>query len=236
MKLIVLGSKGPLPLPGDACSSYLLEDEGHFLLVDAGSGSLSHLLEYTALSSLDAVVLSHLHFDHMSDALVMQYSLTAQPLPLYAPLEPAGGLAQLLSFGGFRHTPTAPGNVADIAGWRLFFGPARHPVPCTGIRVERGGRVFGYTGDSNDCPEQTEFFRGADFLLADAGMAPEAWKEASPHRTPEMCGKLAAEARVKRLMITHFGPTQDPALAALEAEKAFGAPVLCARAHESARV
>ena len=74
MYLTILGNNGPFPAPGGACSSYLLEsDSGETkLLIDAGTGSLARLMDIARPETLDAVVLSHLHFDHMSDLLPMQ--------------------------------------------------------------------------------------------------------------------------------------------------------------------
>ena len=94
MYLTILGNNGPFPAPGGACSSYLLEsDSGETkLLIDAGTGSLARLMDIARPETLDAVVLSHLHFDHMSDLLPMQYALQfsarERPLPRVPPPPP----------------------------------------------------------------------------------------------------------------------------------------------------
>ena len=95
MKLTILGNNGPYPCAGGACSGYLLSsDSGRTkLLIDCGTGTLANLSKHLAWDALDAVILSHLHFDHMSDMLPMQYALQfhsrAEALPVYAPLTPA---------------------------------------------------------------------------------------------------------------------------------------------------
>jgi len=231
MKLTILGNRGPLPLPGEACSAYLLESGDHALLIDAGSASLPHLLEYRKLTELDAVILSHLHFDHCSDALVMQYSTKAHPLPLYCPAEPAAVLSDLTGFDGFIAREAREGETVEIGPFTVTFGPAKHPVPCLSVKVEAEGKAFGYTGDSNDCSDQEDFFSGVDLLLADAGMTEAAWKLFSPHRTPAMCGKLAQEAGAKMLVLSHFGPTQTPDAAEAEAAQCFSGAVVGARVH-----
>ena len=94
MKLTILGCNGPYPAAGGACSGYLLEsDSGDTcILIDCGTGALANLMASGALDRLDAVVLSHLHYDHMSDMLPMQYALQFDPrptpLPVYAPEAP----------------------------------------------------------------------------------------------------------------------------------------------------
>ena len=98
MFLTVLGRHGPYPRPGGACSGYLIEDGATRVLVDCGSGVLSRLLGILRPEELDAIVLSHLHFDHCSDLFVMRYALDQQErsrrgarsvrVPLYTPAEP----------------------------------------------------------------------------------------------------------------------------------------------------
>ena len=95
MKLTILGNNGPYPAPGGACSGYLLSsDSGNTnVLLDCGTGVLSNLSRHLPWESLSAVILSHLHYDHMSDLLPMQYALQfhprSAPLPVIAPETPS---------------------------------------------------------------------------------------------------------------------------------------------------
>ena len=68
MRLTVLGCAGSFPGPDSACSAYLVEADGFRLLLDFGTGSLSALQRYAGLVAVDAILLSHLHCDHMLDA------------------------------------------------------------------------------------------------------------------------------------------------------------------------
>src|ERR1700753_4206486 len=92
MRLTVLGCAGSFPGPESACFAYLFEAEGFRLLMDFGSGSLSALQRYSDLNAIDAVLLTHLHCDHMLDAcqyLVARRAYPPGPLPpvrVYAPL------------------------------------------------------------------------------------------------------------------------------------------------------
>ena len=81
MFLTVLGRHGPYPRAGGACSGYLIEDGATRVLVDCGSGVLSRLLGILRAEELDAIVLSHLHFDHCCDLFVMLYALDFQDVP-----------------------------------------------------------------------------------------------------------------------------------------------------------
>ena len=204
MKLTVLGNNGPYPSDGGACSGYLLSsDSGNTnILIEFGTGTLAALPRFISYEKLDAVVLSHLHFDHMSDILPMQYALQFHPraeaLPVYTPETPENVRALL-------NAPCySPRKIEDIVIGEisLSFCPVRHPVETYALRAECDGKVFVYTGDTNEIEILDSFAAGADLLLADAGLSAQDWKMAAPHLSAEGCGKLAARCGAKKLLLT----------------------------------
>lgn len=225
MKLTILGNNGPYPVSGGACSGYLLSsDSGKTnVLIECGTGVLAALPEYIAFEALDAVILSHLHFDHMSDLLPMQYALQfhprSLPLPVFAPANPAPVRALL-------NAPCyAPGEIADlqIGEMRFSFCPVRHPVETYALRAECDGKVFVYTGDTNETEVLDSFAAGCDLLLADAGLSAADWKMEAPHLSAAGCGKLAQRCGAKRLLLTHLNPKYTPTQHEAEAQVHFPA-------------
>ena len=75
MKLTVLGNNGPYPAAGSACSGYLLQSGAANILIDCGNGVLSNIQKIISLDELDAVILTHLHSDHISDMYVLKYAI-----------------------------------------------------------------------------------------------------------------------------------------------------------------
>lgn len=223
MKLTILGNNGPYPAPGGACSGYLLEsDSGNTtILIDCGAGVLANLMEAGALDRLDAVVLSHLHYDHMSDLLTMQYAIQfhprKHPLPVYAPNTPEQVRA-LLDCGCYDLWPCEDVTIGEM---RVSFNPARHPVETKAIAVACDGARFVFTGDSNTDALLELFCENADLLLADAGLSEADWKPAAPHFSAALCGKLARDAHAKRLLLTHFNPKYAPGDLLTEARQCF---------------
>ena len=61
MELIVLGSAGAWPGPGQAASGYLVREDGFNLVLDLGTGALSNLQRHVPHQDVDAIVLSHEH-------------------------------------------------------------------------------------------------------------------------------------------------------------------------------
>ena len=212
MKLQILGNNGPYPTPGGACSGYLLtSDSGDTrILIDCGTGVLNRLLDACSLDKLDAVVLSHLHYDHMSDMLPLQYALQlnprSTPLPVYAPAEPEGVYA-LLDCPYFDLWPAEDVTVGEM---RVSFTPARHPVPTNAVAVTCDGERFVFTGDTNQDTLVELFCEGASLLLADCGFLARDHRFTAPHLSAELCGRLAKRAHVKKLLLTHLNPRYEP--------------------------
>lgn len=212
MILRVLGCNGPYPAPGGACSGYLVSsDSGETnVLLDMGPGVMGRLFEHLALDRLDALVLSHLHYDHMSDALALQYALqfsSRQNLRVFAPEEPANVRALLKANERMDFSPMESATVGEL---RLTFCSAVHPVPAFAVAIEGDGRRLVYTGDTNESDAVELFVDGADLLLADAGLLEADWKKRSPHLSSKRCAELKRRARVKRMVLTHLSPRYDP--------------------------
>ena len=104
----------------------------------------------------------------------------------------------------------------------------RHPVAAFGFRVEAGGRVLAYTGDTDSCEALVPLLTGADLALVEAGFeAAEATR--GIHLTPERAGQAVAGAGgVGRLVLTHLPPWADREAARREAEEAWPGPLTLA--------
>ncbi|MBQ9040810.1 MAG: MBL fold metallo-hydrolase [Clostridia bacterium] len=223
MILKILGNNGPYPAPGGACSGYLLtSDSGDtHILIDCGTGVLNRLMDECPPKDLDAVVLSHLHYDHMSDMLPMQYALQFDPrqtpLPVYAPEEPEAVRA-LLDCPCYDLWPAEDFTVGEM---RVSFTPARHPVPTNAVSVTCDGKRFVFTGDSNQDALVELFCEGADLLLADCGLSNADHRFTAPHYSAGLCGQLAANTHAGRLLLTHLNPKYVPDALLSEARIAF---------------
>lgn len=223
MKLTVLGCNGPYPAAGGACSGYLLEAENTRVLLDCGTGVLAALTARMAPEKLDAVVLSHLHYDHMSDMLPLIYRMQGKGrLPVYAPSAPAE--VRSLLAGAFEMHDLE--HAERIGALSLSVLPVRHPVPCFAVRYAGEGKSFCYTGDTNTCDGLTSWARDCDLLLADACFTDALWAENKPHLSARLAAQAAREAGAKRLVLTHFTPGIDQSTLLSEARQAFPEAVL----------
>ncbi len=124
MKLTVLGNNGPYPAAGGACSGYLLREGDTSILIDCGNGVLSNLQKIIPFENLDAIILTHLHSDHVSDLMVLKYAVQIKKkrgrfdrnLPVYAPPEPEEEYRRLDVKDAFDLGPVNGDLVLEIGG------------------------------------------------------------------------------------------------------------------------
>ncbi|MEL7609854.1 MAG: MBL fold metallo-hydrolase [Bacillota bacterium] len=231
MKLTVLGKNGPFPRAGGACSGYLLESGDVRLVLDMGNGTLSRLLQACGLERISAVLLSHLHSDHMSDMLILRYALAQlrargkdvpMPLSVITPSEPEAEFRQLASFGVYDMTLAEDGMRLRFGDLSVTLHRMIHPVPSFAFSITDGEKRFFYTGDTAYFPQLAELCEGHDLLLADSGLlSSDKTTMVAAHMTAKEVGEIARDARVKRLLCTHiWGGYQDDEVLA-EAKEAF---------------
>ncbi|MGI8998667.1 MAG: MBL fold metallo-hydrolase [Candidatus Limnocylindria bacterium] len=244
MRLTVLGRSPARPNPGEACAGYLVEGGGARLLFDIGPGIVAQLLRRHHPDDLDAVVVSHMHADHMLDLVTLRY---VYPWRRLSPDErlrvvlPPGSADQLLDLakgvGGAKHFEDAFQLSEHDGSTALRFGSVtitpretQHYIPCWGFRVEADGRRLAYTADTAPCDGLTDLADDADLLLSEATLR-SLDEDAQPpeprgHLTPAEAGIAARNGGVRRLVLTHLPVNGDDANWALrDANAAFGSEV-----------
>ena len=79
IRLTILGKSPSWQDRDGACSGYLARLGEFRLLIDCGSGVFAKLRVHDAYERVNAVVLTHLHADHMMDLAPFAYALTYGP-------------------------------------------------------------------------------------------------------------------------------------------------------------
>jgi len=243
MKLTILGSSASTPTRTNPASGYLVEHGDTSLWMDAGTGTFMELARRTDPSSLDAVVISHMHVDHCSDLFGLYGYLAygpslARPVPVYVP---HGGARMLADFAGasdghvfhevLRFREVAASDTAQIGQFALRFGTSVHSVTANVTRIEASGRTLVYSGDAGPGGDLQEMATGADVLMCEASLA--GIRDAQTYRfhlTAAEAGEIAAWAGVGHLVLTHIPHSIDPEQSVDEASAHFSGPVSYAAA------
>jgi len=253
MRITVLGKSPSWQDADGACSGYLVEDEGVCMLLDCGNGVFSKLRRYRDYTTVDAVVISHLHADHFLDLVPYSYALTyaprQQPVPvdrwpgtddpakpiLYAPQGARDTFRQVVGAWG---QPGLVENAFDLREYavddRLEVGPLHvrfHEVPhfiethAIEVADSNGGGRFTYGADSRPTDELVEFAQGTDLLMVEATLPRPERTGIRGHLTPAEAGDHGRRARARRLVLTHISDELDATWAREEAERTFGGDV-----------
>jgi len=248
VKLTVVGCSGSFPGPDSPASCYLVHVEGFRLLLDLGSGALGPLQRHTAIENVNAVILSHLHADHCLDMCGYYVARRYHPagplptIPVYGPADtrdrlsraydvpPAAGMTGEFSFHTF------PVGAFDVGPFRLTAVPVSHPVETHAVRVEYGGRVLTYSGDTAPNEGLVRAAKGADLFLCEASFHTGRDTVPDLHLNGQEAGEHAARAGVGRLLVTHIPPWNDPQRTLAEAANAYDGPTELARAGATYRI
>lgn len=239
MRLTILGCAGSFPGPDAPCSSYLVEADGFRLLLDFGTGALTGLQRYASLTSVDAIMLSHLHADHILDAcsyVVVRRYAPDGPYPTLPVYGPAGTAARLGAAYGegplddvYEFHELRPGTLS-VGPFTVTVDRMNHPVETYGMRVEHGGRVLAYSADTAPCEALLRLSHGADLFLCEASYPEGAQNPPDLHLTGREAGEAATKAGVGRLVLTHLVPAWCSEANVIDsASAAFSGPIEVAR-------
>ncbi|UCC73049.1 MAG: MBL fold metallo-hydrolase [Gemmatimonadota bacterium] len=221
MRLVTVGTGTVVPDPERASACHWIEHGGVRLLVDCGAGALQGLARAgLSWGEVGHLVISHFHTDHIGEIPSLIFALRhGLEVPRQAPLAvwgPAGverlfsawanALGSWLTDPGFEVDihEMRPGAVAEMGGIRVHVTETPHTEESVALRFEAGGSALGYTGDTGPSRELAEFFRGVDLLLAECSLPDELVED--NHLSPERLARLAVDAGVRRVALTHVYP------------------------------
>ena len=130
MRITVLGKSPAWADAGGACSGYLIQTGEYTVLLDCGGGVIGKLREQVDYTEVDAVVISHVHGDHVLDLIPYAYALLHSPRQQSRPVDswpgtdsparpqlwlPPGGIARMAQITGAWDDPDLLANAFELA-------------------------------------------------------------------------------------------------------------------------
>lgn len=234
-KITVLGMYAPFPYKGGNCPGYLLNVANRYYLLDCGNGCVSQLQKHINLEALSGVFLTHHHADHVADLTALRHAWeylynrgdVNHPLPVYTPSEPVDAVEALI-----RRESLAVylwETMGDLVWEDVIVSALQtsHHLPCLAYRFEYRGKRFVYSGDTRYHPGKetlASFAQGADLFLLEGGHSESAKQDIDPnylHMSAFEAAKLAKQAEVKELLITHCHPRSEKSVLTKEAKEMF---------------
>jgi len=225
IELTIVGS-GTCALQSQrSMSGYALRHKNFFMLMDCGDGVLRRCLEAGLKPfEIDALLISHLHIDHIADIVPLLWGLKHAPdLKREKPLHFFGppGLQQFFEklpaiYGRWLENfpfPLVVKNVAQeeftVGPWKANTLPMQHGAAANGYRLQSGEKVIAYSGDTGECAEVINLGKRADLFILECSFAKDYGAENHLHAL--QAGRIARQAECKKLILTHLYPECDQA-------------------------
>jgi ribonuclease BN (tRNA processing enzyme) len=233
-----IGTGTAAPHPKRAQSGVLVEVGNVRLLIDCGSAVVTRMAELgLPWADITHVASTHFHADHTSDIATLIYGWR------YGLLPPRPAPVELIGPPGFRPPPAMkvfgrdsrspaphhrhdwPPEYPPVGRRRLQSFKVPHTPESVAYSVSSRGRRVVVTGDTGFDPALAVWADGCDVLLCECSL-PDALALPT-HLTPRQCGTIAAIARPKRLVLTHFYPPVETEDIAGQVAEQFGGSVVC---------
>jgi ribonuclease BN (tRNA processing enzyme) len=221
VELRFLGTGDAFGSGGRLHTATLVRTEAATLLVDCGPSTLSAMRRDSIdPNAVDAIVVTHLHGDHFGGVpfLIMDahYAIgRTRPLVIAGPagIEDAVARAHDVLFPGSGLLPLRfpLAYLEWTQGQACTAGPAAvtphlvaHStvIPCFGLRIEFGGRLLAFSGDTEWTDALLELSAGADLFVCECF----GFERAPPHHLDyrTLQGHIP-ELTCRRLLLTHMG-------------------------------
>jgi ribonuclease BN (tRNA processing enzyme) len=245
--MTVLGKSPAWADAGGACSGYLVESGDTCVLLDCGPGVLGKLRAVRDYATVDAVVISHMHADHMLDVIPFASALiygprwasdpARRPRPVLHAPPGAGDAFTVVAEGSgmfgthvddaFELREYDPAETLAIGPLAVRFRPVPHYVPAQAVELAEGGRRLTFSSDCGPNADLCDFARDTDLLLIEASVTEDGAAEDGErgHLTPREAGEHGRRAGARRVVLTHVSDELDGEAAVAQAAAAYGGPV-----------
>jgi ribonuclease BN (tRNA processing enzyme) len=222
---------------GATGAAYLVRHGPTSLLLDLGQGSFPRLAGALEPSSLDAVVVSHLHPDHFIDLVALRHYLYWQFQParrvrVLAPAGLAGRLDALHADPGFTAASldvedVRPG-IRTVGTLTLEARRVTHTRDSHGFRVAAAdgeGPGLVYSGDCGRAEDLDALVRPGDTLLSEVSFGPGPAPPDAIHLDGPAVAELATRTGAGAVVLTHLQMGFDRAATIESVRSTFPGPV-----------
>jgi ribonuclease Z len=254
MELWFFGTSGAISTAEDGNVSFAVSADAAALLVDLSGNPVQNLMRCKIDPlTLDAVVLTHAHPDHLYALPSLIQSLwlmkREKPLALLSNLETVRKAQDLLRLFGlldkeegceliWRVESDVPLGIAASVNARLF--PVDHSIPTSGVRIESTNAAVVYSADCAPSPRILEAAAGCRALIHESS-GPVSRAEqlnSAGHSAGAQAGEIAAQAGVSTLFLCHFDRWGDstPEDMKSEAQRSYSGTVVIPELYRKYRI
>ena len=244
--ITILGSGTCVPSLARSSCAVLVETDAAKILIDCGPGTMRRLLENgTEIYDISHLLLSHFHPDHTGELISFLFANKypdgyKRKIPLsviagkgisdfYAGLKKVFGCwidlepnsLNIIELGGRM-------SVTEIGDAVLESVPVKHNEESLAFKITgRTGCSVVYSGDTDYCDNLVNIACDTDLFICESALPDEL--KVKGHLTPSAAGEIAAKAKVKKLILTHFYPECDKIDITKQCRRTYQGPLILAR-------
>ena len=246
MKITILGSGTCVPSLTRSSCALLAQTGDHHLLFDLGPGTMRRLLEVgVSIFDISHVFLSHFHPDHTGELVSFLFANKYPGEPRRKiPMTLCGGTGFNAFFDQLKSVhkewidlsghlrlldfSTAGRDSHQFERFKVETCPVNHREESIAYKISApNGQTMVYSGDTDYSENLIDLAENADLFVCECAL-PDSLKVAG-HLTPSLAGKMASEANVKKLALTHFYPQCDDADIESQCRKTYIGPLVLAK-------
>jgi ribonuclease BN (tRNA processing enzyme) len=220
MELIILGSGTCVPSLTRGSPAAVIRTQDQIILTDSGSGTLERLLRVgITIHDVDMIFYTHTHPDHVADLVPFLFASKYDCNPRDRDLLIMGGRGFSTYFGRLQDVygdwiqsdlftirlKESEHDSHDFGDFRVVTAPMAHRPESIAFRFEtRDGKSIVLSGDTDYNADIVTLAAQADLLVLESAFPDE--KKVDGHLSPSVAGRIASEARCKKLVLTHLYP------------------------------
>jgi ribonuclease BN (tRNA processing enzyme) len=235
LELDVLGA-GPAYTDrlGSVGAAYLVRAGSTTVVLDLGQGSFPRLAATLEPSTIDAILISHLHPDHFIDLVALRHYLRWQfRPPRHVRVIAADGLERRLD--ALHDEPGFTAATLDVelmqpgiglGDLRIKTARVTHTADSHAFRLSTAGSVgLVYSGDCGRAADLEPLIEPGDTLLSEVSFGPGPVPTDALHLDGPAVGALASRSGAGRVLLTHIQMGFDPSATLASVAAHFDGPV-----------